>query len=245
MTKDLGRFNRRELIGGYLWWGMFLIGTELVVSLAAMLMGVRYEDLMTSSRLFSFYNLSISLVNFLALVLIFHRFLGEQFIRLRVRGRRVPGDLALGVLVYFAAVYVASYLTDFLIAIFHVDYSNANQEAVEEVVDSVPWLGILLTCLLAPVTEELLNRGLIFNPLCRKNRTLAFIVSMLVFSAIHVIGSAFSQPVLVSVVSLITYCGPGFALAWIYYRSESIWCSIFLHMIINIIATLLMFFPVG
>ena len=45
MTKDLGRFNRRELIGGYLWWGMFLIGTELVVSLAAVLMGVRYEDL--------------------------------------------------------------------------------------------------------------------------------------------------------------------------------------------------------
>ena len=85
-----------------------------------------------------------------------------------------------------------------------------------------------------------MNRGLIFGLIYKKNRILAYAVSMLVFAAIHVVGAAFSQNVLVSVISILTYLVPGFVLAWAYERTGTIWTSILIHLGINTIATIAM-----
>ena len=239
IKKDLGRLRLGEIIAGWIWWLMFLIGTEFVVVLVITLLGHDLREISESPKMFSYVNLSVGLVNLTALLIIFHRFLWEQFSRLRRRGWRILTDLLLGIAVYFGASYAASYVSEFLIAVFRVDYYNANQEAVEQLVSVTPAIGVFLASFEAPITEELLNRGLIFNPLRRRCRVPAYILSMLIFSSIHVVGSVFYQPVMVSVVSLVAYCGPGFALAWIYDRSETIWAPIFLHAIINTLATLL------
>lgn len=244
MTKDLGRFHRGELIAGYIWWGMFLIGTELVVFFALGLCGYDLDKLNSDPKSYAILNLVVSLVNMTALLLIFHRFLGEQFIRLRVRGLRTVTDLLLGVLVAIAAIYVAAELSSIVLAIFRVtEESNPNQEAVESVIIAKPWIGILMVCVCAPITEELLNRGLVFNPLCRVNRGLAYAASMLVFSGIHVVGSLGTVPIGVSLSNLIIYCAPGFALCWIYDRSRTIWSSILLHAIYNGFMLLLQMLP--
>ncbi len=244
MKKDLGRFNRGELIFGFIWWGMFLIGTPILVEIAFLLCGVSGEKLLNDPATYAALNLAVSLVNFLAVLLIFRRFLAEQLIRLRVRGFRTVVDLILGVALAFVAILVAAYLSDFVKYVFHVkEEVNPNQEAVESIVTAKPWMGILLVCICAPVTEELLNRGLIFNPLCKVNRVLAYVVSMLVFSGIHVIGSIADVPIGVSLANLIVYCAPGFALCWIYDRSRTIWSPIFLHMIYNGFMLLLQTLP--
>ena len=237
--KDLGRLRLGEIIAGWIWWLMFLIGTEVLVVICFSLLGHDLREISESPKLYSYVNLSVGLINLIATVIIFHRFLIDQFRRLRQRGPKVLLDVLLGVAVYLGASYAASYLAQFLVAVFGVEYHNANQEAVEQLVSVTPAIGLFLACFEAPITEELLNRGLIFNPICRRNRVLAYIVSMLAFSAIHVVGAAPYQPVMVSVVSLVTYCGPGFALAWIYERSGTIWAAIFLHATINALVTLL------
>lgn len=244
MRKDLGRFNRGELILGFIWWGMFLAGTTILIEIAFLLCGVRGELLFTDPGTYAAFNLAVSLFNFFAVLLIFRRFLAEQFIRLRVRGARTVADLLLGMVVAFLAILVAGYLSDFIHTIFKIkEEINPNQDAVESVITAKPWMGVLLVCICAPVTEELLNRGLIFNPLCKVNRVLAYIVSMLVFSGIHVIGSIAEVPIGVSLANLVVYCAPGFALCWIYDRSRTIWSSIFLHMIYNGFMLLLQMLP--
>ena len=87
--------------------------------------------------------------------------------------------------------------------------------------------------LLGPLVEEVLVRGLIFGPLSRRSRMLAYAVSTLVFSALHLwefVGSA-SLPALL--LSLLDYVPASIALAAAYERGGTIWSPIALHMLLN------------
>ena len=98
---------------------------------------------------------------------------------------------------------------------------------------------VIYVVLVAPVTEELLCRGLIFCGLYRRSRIWAYALSMLVFSLLHVYGSMLDQPFGVSLVNLVVYLPAGFALAWSYERSGSIFSAMILHTVINSFALLL------
>ena len=84
---------------------------------------------------------------------------------------------------------------------------------------------------LAPIAEELMFRAGLFGLLRRWNRGLAYAASMLLFAVYHVWGYALSDPVLW--LYLLQYIPVSYLLCRCYERSNSIWGSIFLHMLIN------------
>ncbi|MDO4164318.1 MAG: type II CAAX endopeptidase family protein [Bacteroides sp.] len=91
------------------------------------------------------------------------------------------------------------------------------------------WLGILSIAVFGPVLEELLFRGAITKVLLRKYRPgVAVLFSGLIFGIIHF------NPVQVVGASII-----GFLLAWVYYRTRSLWPCILIHVLNNSLSTFL------
>ena len=87
---------------------------------------------------------------------------------------------------------------------------------------------------LAPVVEEMMFRAGIFGLLRRKNRVAAYLVSALCFSLYHVAPYAVLDPV--NWIFLLQYIPASLLLARCYERCNSIWGSIFFHMLINAVS---------
>ena len=64
---------------------------------------------------------------------------------------------------------------------------------------------------------------------------------MLLFSAAHVAAGLLSgEPPLVLALNLVTYLPMGFALAWTFERTRTIWAAMLLHMLNNGLALVLL-----
>ena len=84
---------------------------------------------------------------------------------------------------------------------------------------------------LAPPVEEMMFRAGIFGILRRKNRKAAYIVSALCFALYHVVPYAIQEPIYW--VFTLQYIPVSLLLARCYERTNSIWGSIFFHMLVN------------
>ena len=86
-----------------------------------------------------------------------------------------------------------------------------------------------------PITEEMLFRAGIFGMMRElKGRRAAYIVSVALFSFYHVWSYALISPIYL--LYLLQYIPASFLLARCYERTNSIWCSIFFHMMVNAVA---------
>lgn len=84
---------------------------------------------------------------------------------------------------------------------------------------------------LAPIVEELLFRAGVFGLLRRRSRIAAYAASMLLFSLYHVWNYAIADPRYW--IYLVQYLPVSYLLCRCYERTDTIWGSIFLHMLIN------------
>lgn len=172
-------------------------------------------------------------VNFAAVVWIFRAYLRHSAKEFVSRWRSAAACFAIGLPCYFLLTYALSTVTVWLMPGFF----NVNDAAISVSMDQSFWLMAAGAVLLAPVTEELLYRGLLFGLLHRRSRLLAYTVSALVFCAIHVSGYVGIYPLGLLAVCFLQYLPGGLVLAWAYERSGSIFAPIAIHMAINIIGT--------
>jgi len=148
-------------------------------------------------------------------------------------------------LIAISTGYLLSLLLSFLVSslmlwLFGDEAANPNNELVLEMADMNPQ-GILgLVVFLAPVVEEVLFRGVIFGALRNKSRFLAFAVSILAFGIYHVWQLALAEMDWQVLLFALEYLPLGFAFAWVYEKSGSIWAPIFLHMLNNALALFLL-----
>lgn len=106
----------------------------------------------------------------------------------------------------------------------------ANQMAVESLFNHVPpWQLFLMIVIVAPITEELLFRGLILFPGNRLDTSwVRVIISSLLFGLIHILTD-------VDVYTFYTYVGMGFIFTYAAKRTNSIEASIVYHMLNNLL----------
>ena len=98
-------------------------------------------------------------------------------------------------------------------------------------------IGIVL---LVPIAEEFLYRGLFFSQFYNRKPIAAYLISTVVFAAIHVVGYLGSYPAMRLALCFLQYLPAGIAMGWAYARADSIWASILMHTTINLIGTLAM-----
>ena len=213
--------TRQENILGYIYLAFSQILLSSLIAIVAYLWG--YPLSITTLNIIYF------LMNFVSVVAIFHRFLGRS---LQAAWKNIPKCL-INVLIGFGIYYWGTILLGFLITRIDPSFANVNDQAVTGMVQENPLMMSICTVILVPVVEETLYRGLIFQQLQRKHRALAYIVSVAVFSAIHVAGFIGSVNWLTLLLCFAQYLPAGIALAWAYERADTIVAPILIHMIIN------------
>jgi membrane protease YdiL (CAAX protease family) len=138
--------------------------------------------------------------------------------------------LGIGVLAGIGMWVVGNLVGAAVIALLQALGIGVDTQLAERAVETLdPWLVVLVVIFLAPVAEELFFRGVVFNAWLREGGVRwAFIGSTLLFALIHLSIAAF-VPILLL----------GFALAWIYRRTQSLLAPIALHATFNGISVVL------
>ena len=130
--------------------------------------------------------------------------------------------------------YLAMLCCNFLLGLLFLllpESENPNNAAVMEAAALDTRAIKAAVILLAPVVEEMIFRAGIFGLILRRNRLAAYIVSALCFALYHVVPYALVEPLYW--LFLLQYIPVSLLLASCYERTNSIWCSIFFHMLVN------------
>ncbi len=113
---------------------------------------------------------------------------------------------------------------------------NANQEANIELLRSFPLIEALSAIVFAPIVEELVFRKGFKKAL--NNKHLFAIATGLLFGLVHVTSSIQTASDLIMLIYLIPYSSLGIAFGYLYYETDNIYSSLFVHSLHNAIIIL-------
>jgi len=144
-------------------------------------------------------------------------------------------------IIAFIFAYIICVLLSYLAAgiifvIFKDSAENPNNSALLDMAGGNPGAVMGLTIFAAPVVEEILFRGVLFGSIQPRHRILAFILSIALFSFYHIWQYALVSMDWTVLFYMVQYIPAGYALAWLYEKTNCIWMPIFLHMSINFIS---------
>ena len=136
-------------------------------------------------------------------------------------------------LVYLLLAYGVSYLSDIVFSF--LTPATSNQIALNELTEMTGrqelLYFLLITCLLGPITEELVYRGVLMNTFLKDSPWYGdVLLSACIFGYVHV--SSGLTPL-----AFFTYASGGAILALLYRKTHSLYYPILLHIMINITAS--------
>ena len=214
--------TRRETIWGwaYLIFQMTFLPTLLTQG------NSRLTAPLSSSQL----NFLFFLLNFLAVILIFHRYLKLCLKTVKADPGRFFKITALGFLFYLLCTYCFQLVLGWL----RPQFINLNDQAVGAMAGREYLLMAMGTVILVPLAEECFYRGLIFGPLYEKSRILSYSLSASLFSLIHILGflGVYQGPDLL--LSFLQYLPAGLILAYAYRKSGTLFAPVLIHALVNL-----------
>ena len=170
-------------------------------------------------------------INFLAMLGLFHGFLGKSAGQVRQHPIVFLQAVVLGLAAYYACLFLVEKAVAWLLPAF----VNRNNDAIFAMAQDSRFLMLLGTVVLVPPFEECLFRGLIFRNLYGKSPWAAYIVSILAFSLIHIAGYLGSYSLTEVLVAVLQYLPAGLSLAWSYTKADTIYAPILIHAAVNYI----------
>ena len=185
---------------------------------------------------FVFLNLLYFTANLAVAILGFRRFWRQTFSEAWQALPRIFG-FALGGFVVFRILSVAMGL---LILFIDPDFANINDQSILTLSQQDFWAMAIGTVVLAPIAEEVFNRGCVFGGLIRRSPVAAYAVSTVVFSMIHINGYIGVVPPMTLFLCFLQYLPAGLCLAAAYHLSGSILTPILIHSAVNAIGILTM-----
>lgn len=170
--------------------------------------------------------------NFIAVLLIFHDYLSRSAAHVRLH----PIQFIQAVILGFVAYYACAWCINHLFAWIAPGYHNANDASIAALSRGNYFLMAIGTVVLVPPVEECIYRGLIFRNLYGVSRVGAYIVSMVAFSLIHILGYIQSYSPWQLVLCFLQYLPAGLCLAWSYAKAETLFAPIVIHALVNALA---------
>ena len=169
--------------------------------------------------------------NLAAVALIFRRYLSGQL-------RLIPDTLE-KVLLTAIPGFVAYWLLNFLLAqvLFAIDtnFTSINDVTIQSLVKDNYFLMFVGSVILVPITEECLFRGLVFRGMYDRSPILAWVLSVGLFSAVHIVGYVGSYPIQTLLLCFLQYIPAGICLAGAYRLSGSLLSPILIHALVNFV----------
>ena len=223
-SHNIGTFlSGQETIGGFGYLAFQLLLLPSVLTFVSEHMPV---PLSTAEMNFLFYFL-----NFIAVLLIFHNFLSRSL----SHALHHFIDLCQAVVLGAAAYFACKYATTWLVQLVYPSFTNYNDEAISSMIQGNYLMMFIGTVILVPPVEECLYRGLIFRNLYEKSKWAAYIVSILAFTMIHIVGYIGTYTALELLLAVLQYIPAGLCLAWAYTKADTIFAPILIHVAINFI----------
>ena len=213
---------------GWFYWAFQLLLLPVILNI----LNDHFGSPVTETEL----NLLFFVLNFVLLLLIFHRFI---FLSCKTGILRPFRTLRLA-LFGFVLYWVCCYAVGHLILKLDPNFVNVNDQHIFQMTKENYSFTVLGTVLLAPVAEELLYRGLIFGTLYERSALLAYILSTLLFAMVHVVGYIGAYEPMTLLLCLLQYLPAGLCLGFAYARTGSILAPILAHIAINQVAILSM-----
>ena len=152
---------------------------------------------------------------------------------------------------WFGICVAISYVFDIVYSLFlnalGTEATSTNQDAVNDMIFSMPLFGFIFVVVAAPLFEEMIFRFGIFRSFTFKSKklvTVGLILTMFVFAGIHLVatfqevfsGDSPNFAILWSdLLSLPVYLSGGFAITFAYYKSKNLASPILVHMTMNAI----------
>lgn len=215
--------SHQETISGFVYLAFQLV---FLPSLLRAANGLLAHPLAAAELNFVFY-----LINFLAILLLFHDFLGSS-------ARQVyqhPAFFCQAVILGFVAYYACCTATNWVVGQLVPSFSNYNDQSIAAMSRGNFFLMFIGTVILVPPAEECFYRGLIFRTLYGRSHWAAYTVSILAFAAIHILGYIGLYTPLELLMAVLQYLPAGLCLAWSYVKADTIFAPIVIHAAINYI----------
>ena len=172
--------------------------------------------------------------NFTVVAILFRRYLWAQLRLIPDRLGSAFGVAAIG----FAAYLLLNFLMAQLILALDPAFSSVNDLTIRDLVQENYPLMFIGTVILVPITEECLLRGLVFRGLHDHNPLLAWIISVVLFSVIHIVSYIGTYPLSTILLCLVQYLPAGICLAAAYRFSGSLLSPILIHAAVNLVGML-------
>ncbi len=218
--------NWRQEKAGWMYWFISLFLLPIILPSVNSLL----EKPLTDPWLnFVYYCLNLGVLGWLFLSL-----LKES---LEIAGKHLPAVLVTA-LVCFFLYRLCAILFGLLITWLEPGFSNVNDTNIAQQLSENFFAMAVGTVILVPTAEELLHRGLVFGSLYPKNRLLAYVLSALLFAAIHVVGYVGAFPPLTLLLCFVQYLPAGLILALSYEKSGTIVTPILIHTLVNLMGLL-------
>ena len=215
-----------EILKGILTFVIFYFSSYLVV-IPILLFGIdRYNYTATD---LSIVNAFCEALLVIILVILYFKDLKEQFKSFKKNYKSFL-DIALK---YWIVGLVIMCVSNIIIGIVTSLGTSSNEQAVQGLISTTPYLMILTAGILAPIAEEITFRSGFAKIF--KNKWLYCFASGFVFGLLHVIGSSN----ILEYLYIIPYGSLGFFFALTFYETKSIFPSICMHAIHNTVLIIL------
>ncbi|WP_409969995.1 type II CAAX endopeptidase family protein [Bengtsoniella intestinalis] len=165
-------------------------------------------------------------------ILVFHRFLGDTSARFTANVGNSLQIMLTGLVLFYGLNQVFHHV----MSLFGQNYSNLINSTVFSQVEAPTPLGWLIIVLVAPFVEEVLFRGWVFGLLKGKNNALAYVVSIGLYALMTAWAFCYNAVVyqdFSTFFPLLQVAISGWALAWVYDKTGTLWTAIGLHALIN------------
>lgn len=179
--------------------------------------------------------IGIFAVNFIGTILIFRQFLQKSWETFLEKFRQILVWVSLGLLGY----YLVSFLFGYLTQLFYPAYRNLNDAGISHLADQNRLVMIFGTVLLVPLAEETLFRGLLFRGLYDRKPVTAWILSVGLFSLVHIVGYLGSYNALQLLLAFVQYLPAGLVLCLVYRMTDTIIAPVLMHTLINFVGMIL------
>ena len=220
--------TRSEMVSGWIYLVLQLLPIPFALQLFSMFLPSPLSDAELNFIYFC--------INFLCTTVIFRKYI---IANIKIAFTSLKKTLISAVCGYALYWGLAMAVSLFILAVYP-DFINVNDDSISGMLTDSRELMLIGTIFLVPVTEELLYRGLIFRSLYEKNKLLGYVVSVLLFAVLHIMGYIDMYDAFHLFLCFLQYIPAGICLAWAYVNSDSIVAPILIHISVNAIGMLSM-----
>lgn len=226
--------SKRGVIIGLILLPVYLVGLSFVLSFAVVFLETKFGIVISDL----YFNLIYYIIMMVIVLAVFGKYLWASFKRALTQKPRYVwiAALYLGLL----GTYAFNMVAQVVIGVCTNDLTSVNEDSATAYAEQSPLLMIFMACICAPIIEEVFFRGVLFRPMAgKKCAWIAYLVSGLLFAAIHVVPATIANGDLMELIYLVSYLPMGIIFAVCCHKTKNIFGSILLHFANNLIAVVL------